>query len=1004
MRAPLSLLLSLVLAAGPAAAAGNVKTPTTRTGSNTGQAGTSVVGTVAPVALNVPSLGLAPGALSAPTLAPRTDLVPALPALALPLSAPTPPSLAAPNDAPKAPGNRPGEVNGLVVPAGATFGPPERLTGAPEKLAVTGEAAAGANALSRGLFAPGGRDMGTELSARFDGLEARSGVLDAPVTSAGLQNSPQGARVAVAPAEADRLARLGAQAQSLRAQRAAQGEASLAPEDAAMLRGIDDLSRMVALGDSTPQQIAAAVAVVERMDVATLRRFSEAAKRFINTDVKDKSTPFARVGNVEHVEQQLIEPLVEDGAELARAYKTNPRQSVEHFVEMLRALQYATDTGKQQNPEDMGKALARFNSQADTGANWYINNFILPHEYASMGWVETLGKEAGMSPRETLAFQRLIANHNFGPDLTDKKNAAMREHWWPKSFRTNTLPMLKAMGIDVVKHFEADETGTLQYGHALKHPITMLLSVYDRAIAVSASAHRTGNGSGLATWKKYGIQDFNGKKGRLTGVRKRNAQAKPGALLESDPLGAKDEDGKAGAIFEFDGPSVIKAMESAADWSEQHIMSLWGSLYDALPADSALRKEPGRSRWGMFEPFLAQRRAVGFLNGLLRVVKDSNPEGPTNRADVLPGAGVAYYEARSQEFAGIYRVSLERTGPGAFDPRSADFGYAAKISRWKDGGWKDVPAGGRFAPSQALAGAVAGQVALSGVDPVALYIDLIRADQEALTAENASPRGPPNSNNIFKPAPAPAPAGPSATAIRDLAAVNRHIRSIASGVSLTDRQRAALLEQWLEEKNIPSDSPRARELQSLLLPKAAAADDAAMKGVAPELQGQRAALLKLARENGTTPAAISDLLASRGLIGDLRGLDSATFERQGWLALRRASLENAVRRYPDNEQGAFMRQLASDMASPGGKSVEEVARAGVFAYVDFSGAGVSKAFSSRDPDLKTSQMAFYVTRREEKWRVDGYRQNRPLGRSDAELIKAFKAWLVRGGIPPADFE
>jgi len=79
------------------------------------------------------------------------------------------------------------------------------------------------------------------------------------------------------------------------------------------------------------------------------------------------------VGNVEHVEQQLIDPLKEDGAELAAAYKTNPRQSQNHFVEMLRALQLATDTGKQQVPDDMKAALGRFNRQ---GPVWYINMFM----------------------------------------------------------------------------------------------------------------------------------------------------------------------------------------------------------------------------------------------------------------------------------------------------------------------------------------------------------------------------------------------------------------------------------------------------------------------------------------------------------------------------------------------------------------------------------------------------------------------------------------------------
>lgn len=1009
MRTPpsplLGCVLSLLLAAAPAfSAGGNARTNTRSGGSAGGQAGAAGAVTApggVPGVTLVPTLGGTLSPLAAPNLTlPSGSLALPAPALTPGLAAPNAAPSAAPNaapglNAPAAAARRALPAAGLSAASDAPGRPGAGNAADPGNIALGGAAAKNANAIGRGLAAGEGAAASLDLS--FDGASARPA--GAAVTAAQLLADAPQARVAVAPKEAERLGRLSEQVAALRAQRAASGEASLSAEDAAVLRGIDDLSRMVALGDSTPEQIAAAVKLVEGMDIATLRRFSRAAKRFINTDVKDKSTPFARVGNVEHVEQQLIEPLTEDGTELARAFKSNRDQSVEHFVEMLRALQYATDTGKQQNPEDMGKALARFNSQAETGPNWYINNFILPHEYASMQWVESLGREAGMSPREVAAFQRLVANHNFGPDLADPKNKEMREHWWPKSFRSNTLPMLKAMGVDVARHFPADETGTLQYGNALKHPLTMLLAVYDRAIAVSQSDSRTGNGSGLATWKKYGIQDFNGKKGRLNGIRKRNQEKKPGALLEPDPAGAKDEDGKAGPLFEFDGPSVVKAMESAAGWAEQHVMSLWGSLYDALPQDSPLRAELGRSRWGMFRPFYDQRKAIGFLNGLLRVVKDSNPEGPTNRADVLPGDGVAYYEARSREFAGIYRVKLERTGPGAFDARSTDFGYAARIDRWQDGGWKPAPAGGRFAPSQALAGAVAGRVALTGVDPVALYIDLIRADQEALMEEAAPTRGPTSGPPIF----APAPSAAAKADAKDVASARRYIAGIAGGMKLTPKQTEALFGQWLEEQGIAPGSQRARLVKAELLPEAAAADAKALADVHPSLRRRHGAtLLRLAREEGRTPGTISRLIEASGNLELLAGLDVPTFETQAGLVLRRAELEAAVRSYPDNAQGDFLRGLASNMASPGGKSIEEVTRDGVFAYVDFSGNGVLRASSGRDPDVQSAQMVFYVTRRDGQWRIDGYRQNRRTGRSDAALIQSLKAWLVAGGIPAAD--
>lgn len=264
------------------------------------------------------------------------------------------------------------------------------------------------------------------------------------------------------------------------------------------------------------------------------------------------------------------------------------------------------------------------------------------------------------------------------------------------------------------------------------------------------------------------------------------------------------------------------------------------------------------------------------------------------------------------------------------------------------------------------------------------------AAADALRAlDDAPKRGPPAQDSALS---------------RDVASARRYIAGIAGGMKLQERQRAALFEQWLEDEGLPADSARAQAVKQALLPASAAADAAALEGVSPALSRHHASLLKLAREQGTTPAEISATLVSAGLAGTLASVDAATFEHQSWLAMRRASLERAVRRYPDNQQGDFMRQLASAMSSPGGKSVEEVARDGVFAYVDFTGSAVSRVSVGRDPDPRSPHMVFYVTRREEKWRIDGYRQNRELRRSDAELTRQLKAWLQRGGIPAADFE
>lgn len=583
-----------------------------------------------------------------------------------------------------------------ALPSAAVPAPPAAQAAAPAAQAAPSAAQPAAAATQEASAGAAAGDAETADAGRAFDLTAKLPAFEAPD-----------------PTLPPRLARLAAQTAELRARRAAAGEGAISAEDASVLRGIDDLAAAAAMGRSTPAQLAQAAKVVEGMDVAKLKLFSKIAARFIDTDVPGRSTPFARQGNVEHVNQQLIEPLDGDGAELAAAFKTVPAQSAEHFVEMLKALQYATDTGKQENPRDMGAALARFNAQAETGPNWYVNNFILPHEYASMKWAAKFGRQAGFTDVEIAAFQRLIANHNFGPDLTDPRNAAMREHWWPKNFREQMIPMLRAMGVDVGALFDKDETGALQYNHAQGHRYALLLAAYDRAIAVKA------NGYGLATWRKYGVQDFNGKKGRLKGIREANAQRPPGEAPVPDPEGLKDEDGKPGALFEFDGPSVVRAMESAAGWAEQHVESLWASLYEALPAGSPARAKYADARaFRMFPPFYAQRKAIGSLLTVLRLTKASNPEGLTNRADVVPQAGVAYYEAQSPELAGLWRVSLKRVGPGAYDARSTEYSYQADIERYEDGRWQ------RHDRALARAG-----LADHGPDPVALYIDLIRKDR-----------------------------------------------------------------------------------------------------------------------------------------------------------------------------------------------------------------------------------------------------------------------------------
>jgi hypothetical protein len=251
-------------------------------------------------------------------------------------------------------------------------------------------------------------------------------------------------------------------------------------------------------------------------------------------------------------------------------------------------------------------------------------------------------------------------------------------------------------------------------------------------------------------------------------------------------------------------------------------------------------------------------------------------------------------------------------------------------------------------------------------------------------------------------APAPARAPPAAPHAPDVEGAKRYVRSIAAGLTLDDRQTDALLGQYFEERGIRPGSERAEAVRRELVPGRAAADDRAAAGLSPSLSRRRAVLLAVAADHGTTPAAVEASLKRRGLLEHLAGADDETFRSQAERALQRDELDRAVARYPKNEQGNFLRSVASDMGAPSGKSIEEVTRAGVFAYVDFNGSRVLRATTGRDPDVSSVQMVFYVTRGGGRWKIGGYRQNRATGRSDAELAAALRRWLTDGGIPAQD--
>ncbi len=237
----------------------------------------------------------------------------------------------------------------------------------------------------------------------------------------------------------------------------------------------------------------------------------------------------------------------------------------------------------------------------------------------------------------------------------------------------------------------------------------------------------------------------------------------------------------------------------------------------------------------------------------------------------------------------------------------------------------------------------------------------------------------------------------------DPAAARRFIAGIMGGLRApTERETDALLGDWLDENGIPKDSPRAAAVRRELLPAKATADAAIAASLHPKLRRHSALLIRLASENKVTVAHIESVLAKRGLLRMIDAVPDSSLENQIEMALTSDELDRAVAKYPDNAQGDLMRAVAGAMATKGGKSVEEISRDGVFLYADFSGPDFLRGYASRDPDIQSHTIAFYVTRKDGKWRIDGYRQKKSSRVPDATYIDRLKVWLRKGGIPSSD--
>jgi len=251
-------------------------------------------------------------------------------------------------------------------------------------------------------------------------------------------------------------------------------------------------------------------------------------------------------------------------------------------------------------------------------------------------------------------------------------------------------------------------------------------------------------------------------------------------------------------------------------------------------------------------------------------------------------------------------------------------------------------------------------------------------------------------------APVPARAPPAAP---DLDAARRYINGIMGGLRApSERETDSLLGDWLDENSIPRSSPRAAAVRQALAPGKAANESEVASKLSPKLRRHAALLIRIAAEHKVTVPFVESVMAKRGLLKYIDYVPDENLENQVDMALENDALERAVAKYPDNAQGDLLRGVASAMGAKGGKSVEEIARDGVFLYADFSGTKFLRGYASRDPDIQSHTIAFYVTRKDGQWRIDGYRQKANGVASDQSYIDSLKSWLRSDGIPASDLK
>lgn len=377
--------------------------------------------------------------------------------------------------------------------------------------------------------------------------------------------------------------------------------------------GVKELRQFIRITRTSPEKAKEAERVLESLTPEKVDQLLELSQGKLRDQIQLPKV----ANNLEHVENQHLKPLEKDAQKLAEAFRIDPKK--------LMLLMAVHDLGKVEIPADMANALQVL------FPNDFVAREILTHEYASMYWIEKLGKEAGFRPKEIYALQTLIANHNFGPDLSRAGNAELTSHWWPTMFREKLIPVLASLGINIDQVYPKSTDGKNQYGHAEDGKYSGLLSAYDRAIANEF------NQFGIATWQKFSEQDYNAWTNAV--------KAKP--ELETT----------------FSGQSLVNRMKTSAEWANSEVESLWQTLAQryAVGGDFSLQS---------YEPYLNQKLGIENLKKTIARIEKDNP---------TKIAGSVNYKANDGT---LYRVD-DKKGPAT----------KARVMQWDGKQWLQTQEG-----------------------------------------------------------------------------------------------------------------------------------------------------------------------------------------------------------------------------------------------------------------------------------------------------------------------